>query len=75
MIYHAATKLFGMAQAAMSGQMPQALIKYVMAWMQISEKLLERILKDFDQADSEQLVADSPTREEIMAGIQEMLYS
>lgn len=68
----AATKLFGMAQAAMSGQMPQSLIKYVMSWMAISEKLLERILKDFDQADSEALVADSPTEEEIAKGIQEM---
>lgn len=71
LISDAATKLFGMAQAAMSGQMPKPLVKYVMNWMAISEKLLERILRDFDQADSESLVADSPTEQEILTGIQE----
>ena len=53
----AATKLFGMVQGIVSGQMPQAMTEYVMRWIKITETLLERILTDFNQADSKNLVA------------------
>lgn len=53
----AATKLFGMVQGIVSGQMPTALTQYVTKWIEVSEILLKRILRDFNQPDAENLVA------------------
>lgn len=67
----AATKLFGMVQAIVSGQMPSAMIEYVMRWIVITEKLLERILTDFNQADSKNLVAKAEDLD-LVGAMQEM---
>ena len=67
----AATKLFGMVQAITSGQMPTVMVEYVLKWANVTETLLERVLKDFNQPDSKSLVVDTPDPQKIMEAIKE----
>lgn len=50
------TKLAGMGQALTSPMVPSEFKKFIIHASQISEKILERVLKDFDQPDAEELV-------------------
>jgi len=67
----AGTKLWGMYQAMISGQLPQAAIPYLLRWADATQTLLERILRDFNQADAENLVPKMDTGE-IQQSLQEM---
>ena len=71
MLSDAGQKLIGMAQAITSGQLPMALAPYVMRWAKVAEKLLERIMRDFNQPDAEMLVVKMD-EQEIQAAVQEM---
>lgn len=71
MLSDAGQKLIGMAQAITSGQLPMALAPYVMRWAKVAEKLLERIMRDFNQPDAEMLVVKMD-EQEIQQAMQEM---
>ena len=71
MLSDAGQKLIGMAQAITSGQLPTALAPYVMRWAKVAEKLLERIMRDFNQPDAEALVVKMD-EQEIQQAVQEM---
>jgi len=60
-----------MYQAMISGQLPQAAIPYLLRWVDATQTLLERILRDFNQADAENLVP-KVDMQELQAALQEM---